>query len=146
MTVGSKAQTTMATKQSAAEPSRFLVEVPNNFAIARWSRDADVGTIVRCILATLKYEPHSTDTTTLCRALETVCDVNRRALETVCDANRERPCRHKDVSGWLREISPVLEAATSALPPAEAHELCRRLHRLIGYLDGRAARLGIERN
>ena len=31
--------------------------------MARWSRDADVATIARCILGTLKYEPHSTDVT-----------------------------------------------------------------------------------
>ena len=52
--------------------SRHLVEVPDSFAIARWPRDADVATIARCILGTLKYEPHSTDTTVLRQALEGV--------------------------------------------------------------------------
>jgi hypothetical protein len=33
-------------------------EVPDSFAVARWSRDADVSPIARCILGTLKYEPH----------------------------------------------------------------------------------------
>jgi hypothetical protein len=46
--------------------------VPDSFAIARWSRDADVATIARCILGTLKYEPHTADTTLLRRALEDV--------------------------------------------------------------------------
>ena len=53
-----------------ADTNRHLV--PDSFAIARWPRDADVATIARCILGTLKYEPHSTDTTVLRQALETV--------------------------------------------------------------------------
>jgi hypothetical protein len=36
------------------------------------SRDADVATIARCILGTLKYEPHTADTAALRQALETV--------------------------------------------------------------------------
>ena len=55
-----------------ADTNRHLVEVPDSFAIARWPRNADVATIARCILGTLKYEPHSTDTTALRRALERV--------------------------------------------------------------------------
>jgi len=51
---------------------RFLVEVPDSFAVARWSRNADVATIARCILGTLKYEPHTADITALRRALESV--------------------------------------------------------------------------
>jgi hypothetical protein len=39
---------------------------------ARWSRDADVTTIARAILGTLKYEPHRADLTMLRRALESV--------------------------------------------------------------------------
>ena len=58
--------------QSFADPNRHLVEVPDSFAIARWRRDADVATIARCILGTLKYEPHAADTTVLRRALEAV--------------------------------------------------------------------------
>ena len=50
-------------------PNRHLVEVPDNFAVARWSRDADVATIARCILGTLKYEPHAADITVLRQAL-----------------------------------------------------------------------------
>jgi len=52
-----------------ADTNRHLVEVPDSFAIAPWSRDADVATIARCILGTLKYEPHAADTTVLRRAL-----------------------------------------------------------------------------
>src|SRR5690349_3396244 len=55
-----------------ADPNRHLVEVPDSFAIARWRRDADAATIARCILGTLRYEPHAADTTLLRRALEAV--------------------------------------------------------------------------
>jgi hypothetical protein len=55
---------------TAVKPTRHLVEVTDRFAVARWSRNADVGTICRCILGTLKYEPHSADVTPLRRALE----------------------------------------------------------------------------
>ena len=51
---------------------RYIIEIPDTFAIARWRRDADVATIARCILGTLKYEPHTTDTTALRHALEAV--------------------------------------------------------------------------
>src|SRR5262245_63249425 len=51
------------TEHRFADPNRHVVEVPHRFAIARWPRDADVPTIARCILGTLKYEPHSADTT-----------------------------------------------------------------------------------
>jgi hypothetical protein len=57
---------------------RFLVEVPERFAVARWSRDADVSTICRCILGTLKYEPHAADVTGLRRALEGVIERGRK--------------------------------------------------------------------
>jgi hypothetical protein len=60
--------------QAFADTNRHLVEVPDTFAIARWPRDADVATIARCILGTLKYEPHTADTTALRRALESVID------------------------------------------------------------------------
>jgi hypothetical protein len=56
--------------------------VPDTFAIARWRRDADVATIARCILGTLKYEPHTADTTVLRRALESVIDDAQRASST----------------------------------------------------------------
>jgi hypothetical protein len=57
---------------------RFLVEVPERFVVARWSRDADVATIARCILGTLKYEPHNADTAALRRALEEVIEGTNR--------------------------------------------------------------------
>jgi len=50
----------MNTEHEFADTNRHLVEVPDTFAIARWPRDADVATIARCILGTLKYEPRST--------------------------------------------------------------------------------------
>ena len=60
------------TDHNPTENARFLVESPDRFAIARWSRDADVATICRCILGTLKYEPHTADITVLRQALEGV--------------------------------------------------------------------------
>jgi hypothetical protein len=53
---------------------QYLIEIPDKFAVAHWSRDADVSTICRCILGTLKYEPHLADTTALRRALEAVIE------------------------------------------------------------------------
>jgi hypothetical protein len=56
-----------------ADTNRHLVEVPDTFAIARWPLDADVATIARCMLGTLKYEPRGAgapDITALRRALE----------------------------------------------------------------------------
>jgi hypothetical protein len=64
--------------KSFADPNRFLVEIPDRFAVARWSRDADVATIARCVLGTLKYEPHAADTTVLRRALEGVIEHTAR--------------------------------------------------------------------
>jgi hypothetical protein len=58
--------------EPSLSPNRHLVEVPDRFAVARWSRDADVATIARCILGTLKYEPHAADITVLRHALEGV--------------------------------------------------------------------------
>jgi hypothetical protein len=55
-----------------ADTNRHLVEVPDRFAVARWSRDADDATIACCILGTLRYEPHACDTAVLRRALEGV--------------------------------------------------------------------------
>jgi hypothetical protein len=68
-------------EEAVAASNRHLVEVPDTFAIARWPRDADVATIARCILGTLKYEPHTADTTALRRALESV-DHAQRASST----------------------------------------------------------------
>ena len=61
------------------EAKRHLVEIPERFAVARWSRDADVATIARCILGTLKYEPHAADVTVLRCALESVIQAERGA-------------------------------------------------------------------
>jgi hypothetical protein len=61
-----------------SDTNRHLVEVPDSFAVARWSRDADVATITRCILGTLKYEPHTADTSVLRRALEGVIEGTQR--------------------------------------------------------------------
>ena len=69
------------TDHDPTENARFLVEVPDRFAIACWSRDADVATICRCILATLKYEPHAVDTAVLRRALEGVIEHTARGGE-----------------------------------------------------------------
>jgi hypothetical protein len=66
--------------KSFADPNRHLIEVPHRFAVARWSRDADVATIARCILGTLKYEPHTADTTALRRALEGVIEQNGTSM------------------------------------------------------------------
>jgi hypothetical protein len=72
----------MNTEHKFADTNRHLVEVPDTFAVARWPRDADVATIARCILGTLKYEPHGADTTPLRRALESVIDHEQRASST----------------------------------------------------------------
>jgi hypothetical protein len=67
------------TEHKFKDTNRHLVEVPDSFAIARWRRDADVTTICRCILGTLKFEPHTADVTALRRALEGVIeDTSRR--------------------------------------------------------------------
>ena len=67
--------------EPSLSPNRHLVEVPDRFAVARWSRDADVSTIARCILGTLKYEPHTADTTVLRHALEGVIEHEHKAKE-----------------------------------------------------------------
>jgi hypothetical protein len=67
--------------QPEPNPNRCLVEIPDISAVAHWSRDADIATIARCILGTLKYEPHAADTTVLRRALEGVIDASRQPGE-----------------------------------------------------------------
>jgi hypothetical protein len=57
------------------------------FAIAQWRRDADVATIARCILGTLKFEPHTADTTLLKRALESVIEHTAIAVRDAAPAN-----------------------------------------------------------
>jgi hypothetical protein len=76
------------TKHVFKDTNRHLVEVPNSFAIARWPRNADVATIARCVLATLKYEPHTADTTALRRALESVIAHERRDITHVLSTLR----------------------------------------------------------
>ena len=73
---------TSNTEHKFADTNRHLVEVPDTFAVARWPRDANVATIARCILGTLKYEPHGADTTPLRRALESVIDHEQGAFST----------------------------------------------------------------
>jgi hypothetical protein len=65
-----------------ADTNRHLVEVPDSFAIARWPRNADVTTIARCILGTLKYEPRAADTTALRRALQCVIEQDAMTAPT----------------------------------------------------------------
>jgi hypothetical protein len=64
----------MTDRHEFKDTNRHVVEVPDTFAIARWRRDDNAATIARCILGTLKYEPHGTDTTALRRALEAVIE------------------------------------------------------------------------
>jgi hypothetical protein len=77
--------------------NRTYVEVPDVFAVARWRRDADVGTICRCILGTLKYEPHAADVTPLRRALEGVIDEEREGAAPCVDAAMS------DYADWLAQ-------------------------------------------
>jgi hypothetical protein len=72
-------RTDAASEHEYKDTNRHVVEVPDSFAIARWSRDADAKTIARCILATLKYEPHTADITMLRRALEAVIEHKGKA-------------------------------------------------------------------
>jgi hypothetical protein len=71
------------TEHEFKDTNRHYVEVPDTFAIARWRRDADVVTIAKCIIATLKYEPHATDTTPLRDALEDLIEheITMREIE-----------------------------------------------------------------
>jgi hypothetical protein len=66
----------MNTEHEFIDTNRHVVEVPDRFAVTHWRRDADVATIARCILGTLKYEPHTADTTVLRHALEGVIEQN----------------------------------------------------------------------
>ena len=53
-------------EQPMPNPNRCLVEIPDTFAIAR------------CILGTLKYEPHTADTAMLRRAHDIIAEVAGR--------------------------------------------------------------------
>jgi hypothetical protein len=59
-------------EQCTTSPNRCLVEIPDTFAVARWRRDAGTAEIARCILGTLKYEPHARDLTALRQALDAI--------------------------------------------------------------------------
>jgi hypothetical protein len=74
-------------EQANDRSTRYLIEVPATFAIAQWRRDADVATIARCILGTLKFEPHTADTTLLKRALESVIEHTAKAVRDAAPAN-----------------------------------------------------------
>jgi hypothetical protein len=71
-------QFTLGPEYAPPNKNRFVVEVPDKFATARWSRDADIVTIARCMLATLKYEPHTCDVTALRQVLEGVIEGTQR--------------------------------------------------------------------
>jgi hypothetical protein len=81
--------------EQSFSPNRHLVEVPDSFAIARWPRDADVATIARCILGTLKYEPHTADITVLRQALEGVIEHTTR----VSISQKQKQSRDQEESG-----------------------------------------------
>jgi hypothetical protein len=89
-----------------ADRNRHLVEVPDSFAIARWPRDADVATIARCMLATLKYEPHATDTAVLRRALEGVIE---HTTQHFAEARGDQ-----DYDGREEDSGPIRDAAVTA--------------------------------
>jgi len=80
----------MSNEHEFKDTNRHLVEVPDSFAIARWPRDADVVTICRCILGTLKYEPHVTNVTPLRDTLMDLieCEITLREIEKRKDAQR----------------------------------------------------------
>jgi hypothetical protein len=109
------------TEHVFADTNRHMVEVPETFAIARWPRDADVATIARCILGTLKYEPHTADTTALRRALESVIANNPPSMATAQQKDlRQREgtfttCSTVAISITYRDKSVARIFATSAL-------------------------------
>jgi len=67
-----------ASEHTFGDTNRHVVEVPDTFAIARWRRDASVAEIARCILGTLKYEPHTADVTALRHALESLIETESK--------------------------------------------------------------------
>ena len=107
--------------EPSLSPNRHLVEVPDSFAVARWSRDADVATIAHCILGTLKYEPHAVDTTVLRRALEGVIEYPahggavQEQEETTMDA-REPIARRMAETCPLRPETPCGKGAGESWP------------------------------
>jgi hypothetical protein len=77
-----------ASEHTFTDTNRHLVEVPDSFAVARWSRNADVATMARCILGTLKYEPHTCDVTALRRVLEGVMRPRVSVRDSVRSSSR----------------------------------------------------------
>lgn len=73
-------------QESEPEPDdggRYYIENPGGrFAVARWDRNDDVAGICRCILGTLKYEPHSSDVTPLRRLLENLIATSPSIVST----------------------------------------------------------------
>jgi len=95
--------------------SRHLVEVPDSFAIARWPRDADVATIARCILGTLKYEPHTADITVLRQALEGVIEHTARGGTT---RTQQETLSMKRTQGQSVEIRPQRTSPMASSTPS----------------------------
>ena len=58
------------TDHDPTENARFLVEIPDSFAVARWGRDADVATICRTIERKLTSEKDGADDEAFWRQME----------------------------------------------------------------------------
>jgi hypothetical protein len=102
------------------DTNRHVVEVPDSFAIARWPRDADVPTIARCILGTLKYEPHAADTTVLRQALEGVIEHTARGGTTQTQQETLSMKRTQDQSGDTTTTDEQKTVDKSEMPPSLA--------------------------
>ena len=99
-----------------------------DLAIARWPHGADVATIARSILGTLKYKPHTNDTTALRRALESVIDHAQRCDHCGQPATGADPLSPYDWQGrpdgiWLHQQCEARwfdshKPAPSPAPPA----------------------------
>src|SRR5215831_16670714 len=103
-----------------ADTNRHLVEIPASFAIARWPRDADVATICRCILGTLKYEPHAADTTVLRRALEDVIEHTARGGTAQTQQETLSMKRTQGQSGDTTTTDEQKTVDKSEMPPSLA--------------------------
>jgi hypothetical protein len=92
---------------------------------ARWSRSADSATIARCILGTLKYEPHTADLTALKDALEgcdpMILNLNRANLSL------------EPINGAINDAIERVAASAAELPRPYlgasiiGHECARRV-------------------
>jgi hypothetical protein len=100
----------------APEPNRHLVEIPDRFAVARWSRDADVGTIARCVLATLRFEPHVCDVSALRHALEGVIREHGQQNEGPAKmTTKHRPSKQPGGDETMSEMTPERQVIFDAL-------------------------------